>query len=103
MLRWGGDCWGVGEAAGTKWAADLWEDLLQLSATCHVYACVHAGRAIVREMMSLLSPGSPWELEGGRVVVKDWYEKVSEEAAGGLGASWQEHGRPSEGLRDRKA
>lgn len=40
---------------------------------------------------------------GWGVVLKDWYKKVSEKAAGGLGASWQEHGRPSEGLRDRKA
>lgn len=41
---------------------------------------------------------------GGRgAVVKGWYERVSEELAAGLGASWQEHARTSEGPRGREA
>lgn len=102
-LRWGGDCWGLGEAAGTKWAAGFWDGLLQLLATWHVYACVHARRAFGRETMSPLSPGSPREMGRGGAVVKGWYERVSEELAAGLGASWQEHARTSEGPRGREA
>lgn len=40
---WGGGRWGVGEVGGTEEPADSWEEsLLPPTATCPIYACVHA-------------------------------------------------------------